>query len=60
VSDPLFIQATAGRQRLNVVGTVIAKQIVTLCNDTYVNGEVIAQFLSKLKTEFNDLPLVIV
>jgi transposase len=58
----LFIKAPAGRQRLNVVGAVqaITKQIVTLCNDTYVNGEVIAQFLRKLRAEFADLPLVIV
>lgn len=58
----LFIKAPAGRQRLNVVGAVhaITKQIVTLCNDTYVNGEVVAQFLRKLRAEFADLPLVIV
>jgi transposase len=58
----LLIKAPAGRQRLNVVGALhaITKQIVTSCNDTYVNAEVIAQFLRKLQAEFNDLPLVIV
>lgn len=58
----LFIKAPAGRQRLNVVGAVhaITKQIVTLFNDSYVNAEVIAQFLRKLRAEFGDLPLVIV
>ena len=42
----LFIKAPAGRQRLNVVGAVndISKQIITLCNDSYVNAEVIVDF----------------
>jgi transposase len=58
----LFIKAPAGRQRLNVVGAVnaISKQIITLCNDSYVNAEVITDFLIKLKKEAGNLPIVIV
>ena len=58
----LFIKAPAGRQRLNVVGAVnaISKQIITLYNDSYVNAEVIAAFLTKIKKEAGSLPIVIV
>lgn len=58
----LFIKAPAGRQRLNVVGAInaISKQIITLCNDSYVNAEVIADFLTKLRKEAGNLPIVIV
>jgi len=58
----LFIKAPAGRQRLNVVGAVnaISKQIVTLCNRSFVNAEVIIDFLAKLKKEAGNLPIVIV
>lgn len=58
----LFIKAPAGRQRLNVVGAVnaISKQIITLCNDSYVNALVITDFLIKLKKEAGNLPIVIV
>jgi hypothetical protein len=55
---PLLIKAPAGRQRLNVVGALhaITKQIVTSYNDTYVNAQVIAQFLRKIQAAFDDLP----
>ena len=58
---PLLIKAPAGRQRLNIVEALhaITKQIVTSYNDTYVNAQVIAQFLRKIQAAFDDLPLVI-
>lgn len=58
----LFIKAPAGRQRLNVVGAVhaITKELVIHSNLTYVNAEVIAEFLKKLAAQYSDLPIVIV
>jgi transposase len=58
----LFVKAPAGRQRLNVLGAVnaITKQIDFLTNTTYINAEVIADFLHQLAAKYHDLPIVIV
>jgi len=58
----LFVKAPAGRQRLNVLGAVnaITKKIDFLTNTTYINAEVIADFLHQLAAKYNDLPIVIV
>jgi transposase len=58
----LFIKSPSGRQRLNVLGAVnaITKQVEFLTNTTYINAEVIADFLHQLAAKYNDLPIVIV
>ncbi len=58
----LFIKAPSGRQRLNVLGAVnaITKQVEFLTNTTYINAEVIADFLRQLAAKYHDLPIVIV
>ena len=58
----LFVKSPAGRQRLNVLGAVnaITKQVEFLTNTTYINAEVIADFLHQLAAKYNDLPIMIV
>jgi transposase len=58
----LFIKASAGRHRINVVGAVNAmtKQIFTYCNTTYINAECLIAFLKQLKQQYRDKPIAIV
>lgn len=58
----LFIKASAGRNRINVLGTVnaITKEIITFSNTTYITAETIVLFLQQLREHYGDLPLKIV
>ena len=58
----LFIKASAGRNRINVLGVVnaITKEVLTLTNTTFINAETIIAFLIKLKEHYGDLPIKIV
>jgi transposase len=58
----LFIKASSGRNRINVLGTVnaITKEIHTLCNTTYISADVIVDFLKIIKSNYCDLPIKIV
>lgn len=58
----LFIKASAGRNRINVLGAVnaITKEIITLSNTTYITAETIIDFLKKLREHYGDIPLKIV
>lgn len=57
-----FIKAPAGRQRLNIIGTVnaITRKIIFQWNTTNVNADTLQDFLRFLKTKLPDLPIVIV
>lgn len=52
----IFIKAPAGRKRLNVLGAVnaITKQVHFITNETYINANVIVDFLNQLKHFYND------
>ncbi len=52
----VFIKAAAGRNRINVLGAVNAmtKEVTTLINDTYVNADVIVDFLKQLRQHYKD------
>ena len=52
----IFIKAPAGRKRLNVLGAVnaITKQVHFITNETYINADVIVDFLNQLKHYYND------
>jgi len=52
----IFIKAPAGRKRLNVLGAVnaINKQVHFMTNETYINADVIVDFLNQLKHFYND------
>ena len=58
----LFIKAASGRNRINVLGVVnaITKEVLTLCNTTFISAETIVVFLKQLKKHYGDLPLKIV
>lgn len=58
----LFIRASAGRNRINVLGVVnaITKEILTLNNTSYITAETIVSFLKQIKEHYGELPLKIV
>jgi transposase len=58
----LFIKSSAGRKRLNVIGTIdaITKKILFQTNITTVNAETMACFLYYLKSQMPDKPISIV
>lgn len=58
----LFIKASSGRNRINVLGAVdaISKEVVTLCNTTYINAQTIVDFLILIKERYGERPIKIV
>ncbi len=58
----LFIKASSGRNRINVLGAVnaITKQVITMSNTTYINADTIVAFFKQLKEHYSDLPLKII
>lgn len=59
----VFIQASSGRQRFNVLAVLDActHQIITVTNDSSINAESVCALLSKLRHAFTDgLPITIV
>ena len=58
----LFIKASAGRNRINVLGAVnaITKEVISMTNTTFINADTIVDFLKQLKTHYGDLPIKIV
>ncbi len=58
----VFIKASAGRNRINVLGAVnaITKEVVTLTNTTYITSETLIEFLRLLKEKFPDKAIAIV
>lgn len=57
-----FVKASAGRNRINVLGVVnaITKEIFTFSNTSYISAETIVDFLKQLKKHYGDIPLKIV
>jgi transposase len=58
----VFIKASSGRNRINVLGAVnaITKEVITLANTSYISAETIVAFLKQLKGHYGDIPLKIV
>jgi transposase len=58
----LFIKASAGRNRINVLGVVnaITKEILSLNNTSYITAETIVAFFKQIKEHYGALPLKIV
>jgi len=58
----VFIKASAGRNRINVLGAVnaITKEVITLSNTTYITSDTLIQFLKMLKEKYSDKPIAIV
>jgi transposase len=57
-----FVKASAGRNRINVLGAVnaITQEVITLINTTCIDAEVIIRFLHQLKETHMDKPIKIV
>lgn len=58
----LFLRSGAGRNRINVLGALnaVTQQVTTLINTSYINAEVIQDFLLQLRKEYPLLPITIV
>jgi transposase len=58
----VFIKASAGRNRINVLGAVnaITKEVITIANTTYITSGTLIDFLKLLKEKFADKPIAIV
>ncbi|MEO5995366.1 MAG: IS630 family transposase [Chitinophagaceae bacterium] len=58
----VFIKASAGRNRINVLGAInaITKEVVTISNTTYITSATLIDFLKLLKEKFADKPIAIV
>ena len=57
-----FIPSPSGRQRLNVLGVInaISKQLSFCTNFTYIDAQVIGNFLHQVANQYKDLPIYIV
>jgi len=57
-----FVKASAGRNRINVLGVVnaITKEILTYNNTSYINAGTIVSFFEKLRVHYGDMPIKIV
>lgn len=58
----VFIKASAGRNRINVLGAVnaITKEVTTITNTSYITSTTLIDFLKLLKEKFADKPIAIV
>jgi len=58
----IFIKASAGRKRYNVLGALnaITKEIITFTNFTYINSNSICALMDKLKAQYLDLPIFLI
>ena len=61
--ERIFISSPSGRKRYNVLGALnaITKEIVTVSNDEYINGESVCALLAKLaRRKCDDVPITVV
>lgn len=58
----LFIKASPGRNRINVLGAVnaITREVTTYTNTTYICANCLIAFLKQLKEQYADKPIAIV
>lgn len=58
----VFIKASAGRNRINILGAVnaITKEVTTITNTTYITSGTLIDFLKLLKQKYADKPIAIV
>ena len=57
-----FMKTASGRQRFSVLGALhaITKELVTITEHAYINAASVCALLEKLRTQFQDLPLVLI
>ncbi len=57
-----FIRAPSGRQRFNVLGALnaITHELVTVTNDTYINGQSVCELLDKINALQLSVPVTLI
>ncbi len=57
----VFIKASAGRNRINVLGAVnaITKEVITMANTTYITSGTLIDFLKLLKDKGKPIAIVL-
>jgi transposase len=58
----IFVKTPSGRQRFNVLGALnaITHEIVTVCNDSYINSLTVCHLMEKLKQIHPNMPISLV
>ena len=58
----LFIKAPSGRQRFNVLGALnaVSKELLTVCNDSYITAQEVCQLLDQLAALNLGVPISVV
>jgi transposase len=58
----IFVKAPSGRRRLNILGAVnaITKRLHVLSNETYINSQVLCDFLKEIAKTYVGQPITIV
>lgn len=58
----IFIKAPAGRQRFNVLGALnaVTHELVTVCNDSYINAKSVCDLLKLLAEQNIGVPITLV
>lgn len=58
----IFLKAPAGRQRFNVLGALnaVTKELVTICNESYINAESVCALLDKLSSLSLGVPITLI
>lgn len=57
----VFIPSASGRKRWNVLGAVnaINKELLTVCNDSYINAQTICELLKMISEKYQKIPITI-
>ena len=60
--ERIYIPSPSGRSRFNVLGALDAtsKEIVSICNDSYINSNSVCKLMSKLDDLETDIPITII
>lgn len=58
----LFVKASSGRKRYNVLGALnaVTHELISVCNDTYINAESVCELLRKIAAAGLTLPITLV
>jgi transposase len=59
----IFIPSSSGRKRYNVLGSVnaVTHQLITVCNDTYINACSVCELLHKIREKtIDEIPITVV
>ena len=59
----IFIPTSSGRSRYNVLGAInaVTHQLITVCNDTYINACSVCELLNKIRETVGDaIPITLV